>query len=39
MGSANPHNIVKATLKGLSELKSEAQVTKERKITREKLYN
>jgi len=39
MGSANPHNIVKATLRGLSDMKSEADVTKERKITREKLYN
>jgi len=39
MGSANPHNIVKATLRGLASLKSETEIVKERKITREKLYN
>lgn len=39
MGSSNAHNIVKATFKGLSQLKTEGDILRERKITREKLYN
>jgi len=39
MGSSNAHNIVKATIKALSELKNEQDVLKKRNITREKLYN
>lgn len=38
-GSANPHNIVKATIKGLESLKNMETVLKERKITKEKLFN
>ena len=39
MGSSNAHNIVKATIKGLSMMKSEKMILKERKISKEKLYN
>ena len=39
MGSSNAHNVVKATFKGLSQLKTEADILRERKITREKIYN
>lgn len=39
MGSSNAHNIVKATIRGLASLKTEQEILKERKISREKLYN
>ncbi len=39
MGSSNAHNIVKATIKALSELRNEQDILKKRNITRDKLYN
>jgi len=39
MGSSNAHNIVKATIKALSELRNEQDILKKRNLTREKLYN
>lgn len=39
MGSSNAHNIVKATIRGLASLKTEQEILKQRKISREKLYN
>ena len=39
MGSSNAHNIVKATIKALSELRNEKDILKKRNLTREKLYN
>jgi small subunit ribosomal protein S5 len=39
MGSSNAHNIVKATIKGLSMLKTEEEILRARKISKEKLYN
>lgn len=39
LGSANAHNIVKATIKCLSLLKSEKDVLQQRGISKEQLYN
>jgi small subunit ribosomal protein S5 len=39
MGSSNAHNIVKATVLGLSMLKTEEEILRARKISKEKLYN
>jgi small subunit ribosomal protein S5 len=39
LGSSNAHNLVKATIKGLSLLVTEEEILKARKITKEKLYN
>ncbi|MDD6228266.1 MAG: 30S ribosomal protein S5 [Bacteroidales bacterium] len=38
-GSSNPHNLVKATIAALSELRSPAQVAKQRGIPVEKVFN
>ncbi len=38
-GSSNPHNLVKATIAALSELRSPAQVAKQRGISVEKVFN
>lgn len=38
-GSSNPHNLVKATIAALSELRSPAQVAKSRGIPVEKVFN
>jgi len=38
-GSSNPHNVVKATVNGLSLLRSPMQVAKERGITMDKVFN
>ena len=38
-GSSNPHNLVKATIAALSELRSPAQVAKQRSIPVEKVFN
>ena len=38
-GSSNPHNLVKATIAALSELRSPAQVAQNRGITVEKVFN
>jgi small subunit ribosomal protein S5 len=39
LGSANPHNVVKATVKALSELREPIQVAKERNIGLKKVFN
>lgn len=39
MGSSNAHNIVKATIAGLARMRDEADVLKQRKMTRAQLYN
>lgn len=39
MGSNNAHNVVKATVKALVSIKSEEDILKQRKISRDKLYN
>ncbi len=38
-GSSNPHNVVKATLKGLMEMRDAYTVAKERGVTLEKVFN
>ena len=38
-GSANPHNVVKATLDGLSKLRTPQQVAKTRRIDVSKVFN
>ncbi|MBL7816889.1 MAG: 30S ribosomal protein S5 [Saprospiraceae bacterium] len=38
-GSSNPHNVVKATLDGLSKLRTPQQVAKTRRIDVSKVYN
>jgi small subunit ribosomal protein S5 len=38
-GSSNPHNVVKATINALSQLRSPQVVAKERNISMEKLFN
>ena len=38
-GSSNPHNLVKATIEALSELRSPAQVAASRGITVEQVFN
>ena len=38
-GSSNPHNLVKATIEALGELRSPAQVAQNRGISVEKLFN
>lgn len=39
MGSSNAHNIVKATIVGLARMRDEADVLRQRKMTRAQLYN
>lgn len=39
LGSANPHNVVKATFKALSMLREPIEVAKERNITLKKVFN
>lgn len=39
LGSANPHNVVKATIKALSELREPIQVAKVRTIGLKKVFN
>lgn len=39
LGSANPHNVVKATFKALSQLREPIVVSKDRKITLKKVFN
>ena len=39
LGSANPHNVVKATVKALSELREPIQVAKQRNISLKKVFN
>lgn len=39
LGSANPHNVVKATVKALSELKEPTAVAKTRNISLKKVFN
>lgn len=38
-GSSNPHNLVKATIAALDELRSPAQIAKQRSIPVEKVFN
>lgn len=38
-GSSNPHNLVKATIAALNELRSPAQIAQNRGITVEKVFN
>lgn len=39
LGSNNPHNVVKATVKALSELREPIQVAKQRNISLKKVFN
>ena len=39
LGSANPHNVVKATIKALSELREPVQVARDRNIGLKKVFN
>ncbi len=39
LGSANPHNVVKATVKALSELREPVSVAKTRKVSLKKVFN
>jgi small subunit ribosomal protein S5 len=39
MGSSNPHNVVKATIDALSKLRTPMDVSKQRNISMEKLFN
>jgi small subunit ribosomal protein S5 len=38
-GSSNPHNVVKATIEALKNLRDPRVIAKARKITLEKLFN
>ena len=38
-GSSNPHNLVKATIKALGEMRSPAQVASNRGISVEQVFN
>ena len=39
LGSANPHNVVKATFKALSQLREPIGVSKDRRIALKKVFN
>lgn len=39
MGSSNPHNVVKATVNALANLRSPLAIAEERNVTLEKLFN
>src|SRR5690349_3416214 len=39
LGSANPHNVVKATVKALSEMREPIEVTRKRNIGLKKVFN
>jgi small subunit ribosomal protein S5 len=39
LGSANPHNVVKATIKALTELREPVQVAKDRNLKLTKVFN
>jgi small subunit ribosomal protein S5 len=39
LGSANPHNVVKATFKALSMLREPVQVARNRNISFKKVFN
>ncbi|MBL7752972.1 MAG: 30S ribosomal protein S5 [Chitinophagaceae bacterium] len=39
LGSANPHNVVKATIKALSEMREPVQVARDRNINLKKVFN
>jgi small subunit ribosomal protein S5 len=39
MGSSNPHNVVKATIDALSKLRTPIEVSRQRNISMEKLFN
>jgi small subunit ribosomal protein S5 len=39
LGSANPHNVVKATIKALTTLREPVQVAKNRNIKLTKVFN
>jgi small subunit ribosomal protein S5 len=38
-GTNNPHNVVSATLKGLSQLREPIQIAKDRNISLSKVFN
>jgi small subunit ribosomal protein S5 len=38
-GSANPHNVVKATIAALASLRSPSEIARQRGITMDKLFN
>jgi small subunit ribosomal protein S5 len=39
MGSSNPHNVVKATIDALANMRSPIEVARQRKVTLEKVFN
>ena len=39
LGSANPHNVVKATIQALSELREPVRVARDRNISLKKVFN
>ena len=39
LGSANPHNVVKATIAALANLRSPSEIARQRGITMDKLFN
>ncbi|MDT4857106.1 30S ribosomal protein S5 [compost metagenome] len=39
LGSANPHNVVKATIKALSQMRQPIEVAKSRNINLKKVFN
>ena len=39
IGSSNPHNLVKATIAALNELRSPAMIAQNRNISIEKVFN
>jgi small subunit ribosomal protein S5 len=39
LGSANPHNVVKATVLALSQMREPIQVAKDRNINLKKVFN